>query len=248
MLMKLLLLDYESIKKEIPGSLILMALAGFLSMAADQVQGAFLILLLAMAFFLVLMGLNRLLGGAMFGVEGTLHQLLPVSSTIRVASKTLLGGLWLGLILTATLLILATDLEYSGQLDTASIGFVEGTVLYLLAIGFSPALAGMSMAMVPVFLVLISAIFCMGIMMIQIQINSMIFRRFKGLGLLIVTIIAAALFGGLILGLFLLLRKLVILRMAGVWLVAVLFAGLVVMALLFLKCCVRLMDNKVNLS
>lgn len=245
--MKLLLLDYESIKKEMSGSLILMAIAGLISMAEDGVRGALLILI-AMAFFLVLMGLNRLLGGAMFGVEGTLHQLLPVSATMRAVSKALLGGLWLGLVLTATMLILTAGLDYYDQFGTASMGFMERAVLYLLAIGFSPVLAGLSMAMIPAFLVLISAIFCMGIMMTQIQINSMVFRRFKGLGLLIVTVIAAALFGGMILGLFLLLRKLVLMHMAGVWLVAVLSAGLVIMALLFLKCCARLMDNKVNLS
>lgn len=249
MLIKMMILDYENLRRMLPASILFMAAAAILSFGknpgtAKPVQ----VLLLLAAFILILAGLNRLIGSAMFGTEGAFRLLLPVDSKTRTISKALLGGLWMGLLLTVVLLIAAADYTDYGAFNAVRMHFMERAVLYLLSIGFSPLAAGISMAFIPVVLVLSSGIFCIGIMIVQIEINSMVFRRFKGFGLFVITLAAACLFGGLFVGLGLLLKKLVFLHLGGLWLVIVILAFLSAAAFLLCKSCARMMDTKMNLS
>lgn len=246
MLMKMMRLDYVNVRRELPASVVMMAAAVGLSFGSGMklAQGILLIL----AFILVLMGLNRLVGSAMFGTEGAFRLLLPVDSKTRTLSKGLIGGLWLGLLLTVILLSAAAGYADYDGFHVVRMRFMERTVLYLLSIGFSPLTAGISMTLIPMALVLTASSFCMGIMILQIEINSMVLKRFKGLGLLIITLFGAAIFGGMFAGLGLLLQKLAFMHLAGLWLVIVMLGLLCIMAYLLYRGCARMIDRKMNLS
>lgn len=246
MLMKMMRLDYENIRRELPISVLLMVAAVILSFGNGMklIQG----LLLILAFILVLIGLNRLVGSAMFGIEGGFRLLLPVDSKTRTVSKALIGGLWLGLLLTVFLLLAAAEYTDYDAFHAVRMRFMERIVLYLLSIGFSSLAAGIFVALIPAALVLISSMFCMGIMIVQIEINSMVLKRFKGLGLLTITFFGAAIFGGLFIGLGLLLKKLIFMHLAGLWLMSVILSVLCIAAYLLYRSCTHMMDRKMNLS
>lgn len=249
MLMKMMRFDYESIRRELPASMVLMAFAAALSFGGNAgnlrlAQDVSLML----AFVLALIGLNRLVGSAMFGTEGAFVLLLPVDAKTRILSKGILGGLWIGLLLTTVLLLVAAGYADYGVHHDVRMLFMERAILYLLSIGFSPLIAGISMALIPVAFVFVGSSFCIGIMMMQIEINSMVFKRFKGLGLLMITLLGAALFGGLFAGLGLLLRKLVLLHLGGLWLVLAALGLLLAAAYLLYRGCARMMNGKMNLS
>mgnify|MGYP000022646299 FL=1 len=250
MLMKMIRLDYMNVRRELPASVVMMAGAVIVSLGGDAKGTAVLMqgILVLLAAILILMGLNRLVGSAMFGTEGAFRLLLPVDARARTLSKALIGGLWLGLLLSVVLLLTAAGYADYDGFHAVRMRFMERTVLYLLSIGFSPLTAGISMALVPPALVLIGSSFCMGIMILQIEINSMVLKRFKGLGIWIITLFGAAIFGGLFAGLGLLLEKLVLLHLGGLWL---LFAGLGLLwafAYSLYRGCARMMDRKMNLS
>ena len=203
MLMKMIRLDYMNVRRELPASVVMMAGAVIVSLGGDAKGTAVLAqgILVLLAAILILMGLNRLVGSAMFGTEGAFRLLLPVDArgedSFESPHRRTVAGF-------AAQCGPAADsgrlcrLRWFSRCENAFYG-TDGPVSPLHRFfasdsgnlhGFGAASAGFDRQR-----------FCMGIMISADRDQPMVLKRFKGLGIWIITLFGRSHLWGLFAGL-----------------------------------------------